>query len=105
MLRFDIVTIFPDYFREAFDHGIIRRARAASLVEIRSHNLRDWTTDKHQVVDDRPFGGGDGMVLKPEPLFAAVESLTGRTGIDDYPNGTRVVMLSAQGRAEPGSSG
>jgi tRNA (guanine37-N1)-methyltransferase len=98
VLRFDIVTIFPDYFRETFEHGIVRRARAAGLVEIRAHNLRDWTTDKHQVVDDRPFGGGDGMVLKPEPLFAAVESLTSGTGIDDYPEGTRVVMLSAQGR-------
>ena len=78
MLRFDIVTIFPDFFREAFDYGIIRSARTAGLVEIKAHDLRQWTTDKHHSVDDRPFGGGDGMVLKPEPIFAAVEDLTGR---------------------------
>ena len=76
-MQIDIVTIFPDYFREAFDYGIVRRARAAGLVEIKAHDLRSWTSDKHKVVDDRPFGGGDGMVLKPEPIFAAVKSLTG----------------------------
>src|ERR1041384_6328080 len=76
-MQIDIVTIFPDYFREAFDYGIIRRARAAQLVEIMAHDLRLWASDKHKMVDDRPFGGGDGMVLKPEPIFAAVESLTG----------------------------
>ena len=78
MLRFDIVTIFPDFFREAFDYGIIRRARTAELVEIRAHDLRAWTTDKHHSVDDRPFGGGDGMVFKPEPVFAAFGELTGK---------------------------
>jgi tRNA (guanine37-N1)-methyltransferase len=98
MLRFDIVTIFPEFFREAFDCGIIRRARAAGLVETIAHDLRTWTSDKHQVVDDRPFGGGDGMVLKPEPIFAAVEELTGRKGRDDYPTTTRVVLLSPQGQ-------
>jgi len=96
----DIITIFPDYFRTLFDYGIVRRAGAARLVEIKAHDLRSWTTDKHRMVDDRPFGGGDGMVLKPEPLFAAVESLTG-VG-DDTPacagKGVRVVMLSPQGR-------
>src|SRR6185437_1296476 len=98
MLRVDIITIFPDYFREAFDYGIIRRARAADLVEIRAHDLRSWTSDKHHVVDDRPFGGGDGMVLKPEPIFAAVESLTGARRRADVPQGTRVVLLSPQGQ-------
>src|SRR5215813_6749642 len=98
MLKVDIITIFPDYFREAFEHGIIRRARAASLVEIQAHDLRSWTTDKHHVVDDRPFGGGDGMVLKPEPLFAAVESLTKAKRRDEYTAGTRVVLLSPQER-------
>lgn len=97
MLRFDIVTIFPDFFREAFEYGIIRRARASGLVEMKAHDLRRWTSDKHHVVDDRPFGGGDGMVLKPEPLFAAVEELTG-SKYQDYEQGTRVVLLSAQGR-------
>jgi tRNA (guanine37-N1)-methyltransferase len=98
MLRVDIITIFPDYFREAFDYGIVRRARAAGLVNIQSHDLRAWTTDKHHVVDDRPFGGGDGMVLKPEPIFAAVESLIGAKRRESVPNGKRVVLLSPQGR-------
>jgi tRNA (guanine37-N1)-methyltransferase len=97
MLRVDIVTIFPDYFCEAFDYGIIRRARAAGLVEIKAHDLRSWTSDKHHVVDDRPFGGGDGMVLKPEPIFAAVEGLTGARRREDVPQNQRVVLLSPQG--------
>jgi len=96
----DIITIFPDYFRTVFDYGIVRRAGAAGLVEIKAHDLRVWTTDKHRMVDDRPFGGGDGMVLKPEPLFAAVESLT--VAGDDAQacagKRVRVVMLSPQGR-------
>src|SRR5437762_13801716 len=98
MLRVDIITIFPDYFREAFDYGIIRRARAAGLVEIKAHDLRSWTSDKHHIVDDRPFGGGDGMVLKPEPIFAAVESLTGARKREDIAPGKRVVLLSPQGK-------
>ena len=97
MLRFDIITIFPEFFREAIDCGIVRRARNAGLVEIIAHDLRQWTTDKHHVVDDRPFGGGDGMVLKPEPIFAAVEALTGAVKREDLPEKTRVVLLSAQG--------
>jgi len=98
VLRCDIITIFPDFFREAFDYGIIRRARAAKLVETQAHDLRNWTSDKHHVVDDRPFGGGEGMVLKPEPIFAAVRQLTGYGGRQEYPAGTRVVLLSPQGR-------
>lgn len=97
MLLFDIVTIFPDFFRNTFEYGIVRRARAAGLVDIKAHDLRHWTSDKHRTVDDRPFGGGDGMVLKPEPVFAAVEDLTGSSG-SSYRPGTRVVLLSAQGR-------
>src|SRR5436190_15164128 len=98
MLRVDIVTIFPDFFREAFDYGIVRRARAANLVNIKAHDLRSWTADKHHVVDDRPFGGGDGMVLKPEPIFAAIESLLGKSDNQEYAEGTRVVLLTPQGR-------
>ena len=98
MLRVDIITIFPDYFREVFTYGIIRRASAASLVEIKAHDLRSWTSGKHKVVDDRPFGGGDGMVLKPEPIFAAVESLTGARRRGDVPSAKRVVLLSPQGK-------
>jgi len=97
MLRFDIITIFPEFFREAIDCGIVRRARNAGLVQITAHDLRQWTTDKHHVVDDRPFGGGDGMVLKPEPIFAGVEALTGAAKREDLPPRTRVVLLSAQG--------
>ena|SRR5947209_8152657 len=95
-MRFDIITIFPEFFRGAFEHGIIRRALAAGLVEIQTHDLRAFTHDKHRQVDDRPFGGGDGMVLKPEPIFEAVESLTG--GRESFERGTRVVLLSPQGR-------
>lgn len=98
MLRFDIVTIFPEFFREAFDYGIIRRARTAELVEIKAHDLRAWTTDKHHSVDDRPFGGGDGMIFKPEPVFAAVGELTGTSERANYSSATRVVLLSPQGR-------
>lgn len=101
MLRFDIITIFPEFFRGVFDFGIVRRARAAGLVEIAAHDLRGWTHDRHKVVDDRPFGGGDGMVLKPEPIFEAVESLTGvQGGADSFREaGKRVVLLSPQGRS------
>ncbi len=98
MLRFDIITIFPEFFREVIDYGIVRRARGAGLVEIKAHDLRQWTTDKHHVVDDRPFGGGDGMILKPEPIFAGVEALTGASRREDFPAHTRVVLLSPQGQ-------
>src|SRR5215213_3150135 len=98
MLRFDIITIFPEFFSEVIECGILRRARNAGLVEITTHDLRQWTTDKHHVVDDRPFGGGDGMVLKPEPIFAGVEALTGASRREDFPAKTRVMLLSAQGQ-------
>ncbi|MBA3247398.1 MAG: tRNA (guanosine(37)-N1)-methyltransferase TrmD, partial [Pyrinomonadaceae bacterium] len=99
MLRFDIITIFPEYFREVFDFGIVRRARVAGLVEIATHDLRGWTHDKHRMVDDRPFGGGDGMILKPEPLFEGVEALTGaRDARELEGTKTRVVLLTPQGR-------
>ena len=98
MLRCDIITIFPEFFREAFDYGITRRARAAGLVEANAHDLRRWTHDKHHIVDDRPFGGGEGMVLKPEPIFAAVAELAGCARREDYPPQTRVILLSPQGR-------
>lgn len=98
-MRIDIITIFPDFFQTVFDFGIVRRAQAARLVEIAAHDLRRWAHDKHKVVDDRPFGGGDGMVLKPEPIFEAVEELTGASEAQALA-GTRrrVVLLSPQGR-------
>ncbi len=98
MLRCDIITIFPEFFREAFDYGIIRRARAAGLVETMAHDLRKWTNDKHHIVDDRPFGGGEGMILKAEPIFSAVGELTGCNRREEYSAQTRVILLSPQGR-------
>jgi tRNA (guanine37-N1)-methyltransferase len=90
----DIITIFPEIFQGPFDHGIIRRARKENLVEIAIHDLRDFTYGRHHVVDDRPFGGNEGMVLKPEPLFRAVEFLSHK-----YPASSRsVLLLTPQGK-------
>jgi tRNA (guanine37-N1)-methyltransferase len=97
-MRFDIVTIFPDFFRGPLDHGILRRAQDAGLVEVRIHDLRQFTHDRHRTVDDRPFGGGEGMVLKPEPLFAAVEHLLGPTLTPRPQPLAPVVLLSASGK-------
>ena len=74
-MRFDIVTIFPEFFAGIFEHGIVRRAQAEGLVSVEVHDLREFTHDRHRTVDDRPFGGGEGMVLKPEPLAEALEAL------------------------------
>ena len=87
---FHVLTIFPEFFDGPFEHGVIKRARDTGAIEIRIHNLRDWTSNRHKTVDDRPFGGGEGMLLKPEPLFQAVDSISGRSG--------KTVLLSAQGR-------
>jgi tRNA (guanine37-N1)-methyltransferase len=96
-LRFDIVTIFPDFFRGPLDYGILRRARERGLVEVHTHDLRSFTRDKHRTVDDRPFGGGEGMVLKPEPLFEAVESLgIAEKSVRDTARET-VILMSAGG--------
>lgn len=96
-MRIDVLTIFPEFFGAVFDFGIIRRAKLAEIVEINVHDIREYATDKHRMVDDRPFGGGDGMVLKPEPIFAAIENLVGTSERESYPNGTRVMLLSPQG--------
>jgi tRNA (guanine37-N1)-methyltransferase len=101
-MRYDVVTIFPEFFAGPFEHGIIRRASEAGLIEIRVQDLREFTKDRHKTVDDRPFGGGEGMVLKPEPLFEAVEVLLGH-GVGDAARksapdaGTAIVLLSAAG--------
>jgi tRNA (guanine37-N1)-methyltransferase len=125
-MHFDIVTIFPEFFAGPLDYGIVRRAREGRLVDVRIHDLRAFTHDRHRTVDDRPFGGGEGMVLKPEPLFAAVESVLGeaiqkteveneyaapakaagarhavplqRGSIAAAPSGTAIVLLSASGK-------
>jgi tRNA (guanine37-N1)-methyltransferase len=99
-MRFDIVTIFPGFFAGIFEHGIVRRAQAEERVTIGVHDLRNFTHDRHRTVDDRPFGGGEGMVLKPEPLAEAMAAM-GIGAKNDAPGGspgTRVIMLSAQGR-------
>jgi tRNA (guanine37-N1)-methyltransferase len=90
---FHVLTIFPEFFEGPFAHGVVKRAQDAGIVEIRIHNLRDWTSDRHKTVDDRPFGGGEGMVLKPEPIFLAVESIWPVKSA-----ASKVVLLSAQGR-------
>lgn len=96
-MKIDVLTIFPEFFGQVFDFGIIRRAKLAGIVEINVHDIREFATDKHKMTDDRPFGGGDGMVMKAEPLFLAIEHLLGTSDRDEYPAGTRVVMLSPQG--------
>ena len=97
-MKIDVLTIFPEFFRDVFDFGIIRRAKLAGIIEINVHDIREYALDKHKMVDDRPFGGGDGMVLKPDPIFAAIENLIGTSDRGEYPAGTRVVLLSPQGR-------
>ncbi len=88
-MRIDIITIFPEMFREVFDFGIVRRAREANLVDVHVHDLRDFTTDKHRSTDDAPYGGGPGMVMKVEPLVSAVEAIATDEG--------RLVLLSPRG--------
>jgi tRNA (guanine37-N1)-methyltransferase len=99
-MRFDIVTIFPGFFAGFFEHGIVRRAQAEGLVSVHVHDLRAFTHDRHRTVDDRPFGGGEGMVLKPEPLAAAIESLgiQSKKSREAGSSTCRTVLLSAQGR-------
>jgi tRNA (guanine37-N1)-methyltransferase len=89
---FHVLTIFPEFFEGPFAHGVLKRARETGILGIRIHNLRDWTSDRHKTVDDRPFGGGEGMVLKPEPIFQAVESI-----FPERQPGRKVLLLSAQG--------
>lgn len=96
-MRFDLITIFPEFFHGPLDWGIVRRAREANLIEVGIHDLREFTHDRHRTVDDRPFGGGEGMVLKPEPIFEAVESLLGPV-TEKPPGNTAIVLLSASGK-------
>ena len=92
-MKFHIVTIFPDFFAGPFAHGVIARGQTEGLLQIHIYDLRNWTYDRHKSVDDRPFGGGEGMLLKPQPLFEAVEAIVPVRGA-----GQRVVLLSASGR-------
>jgi tRNA (guanine37-N1)-methyltransferase len=95
-MRFDIVTIFPGFFAGIFEHGVVKRGIQAGLLEVAVHDLRQFTHDRHRTVDDRPFGGGEGMVLKPEPLAEAVEHLGVAPKADRA--GETVILLSAQGK-------
>src|ERR1700677_927227 len=100
-MRFEILTIFPEIFRGFFEFGVVSRARKTGIVEISVRDLREFTHDRHRTVDDRPFGGGEGMVLKAEPLAEALESIgilpVAERG-SEYVRRESVVMLSAQGR-------
>jgi tRNA (guanine37-N1)-methyltransferase len=98
MMRFDLVTIFPDFFRGPLEHGIVRRAQESGRVSIGVHDLRAFTHDRHKTVDDRPFGGGEGMVLKPEPIFECLESLGVAAKPERDTRRETVLLLSAQGR-------
>ena len=97
-MRFEIVTIFPEFFAGFLENGVLRRALAEGLVEVGVHDLRAFTHDRHRTVDDRPFGGGEGMVLKPEPLAEALGSLGIGLKAEGREPGTQVILLSAQGR-------
>jgi len=90
---FHVLTIFPEFFRGPFEHGVVARAAESGKIRIEVHNLRDWTNDRHRTVDDRPFGGGEGMLLKPEPVFKAAEAIFPERRPDQ-----RVILLSPQGR-------
>src|SRR5246500_5943931 len=102
-MRFDLISIFPDFFAGPLEHGIVRKAREAGLIEIHVQDLRVFAKDKHRTVDNRPFGGGEGMVLKPEPLFEAVEFLLGNSMGDaaakrELDSNAAIVLLSAAGK-------
>jgi tRNA (guanine37-N1)-methyltransferase len=96
-MKFDILTIFPDFFTGPFDHGVLSRARKSGLVEIATHDLRAFTHDRHRTVDDRPFGGGEGMVLKPEPIWECFETLNLTPKPERHLQKETVILLSAQG--------
>jgi tRNA (guanine37-N1)-methyltransferase len=92
-MQIDILTLFPEICRAPLSESMIKRARENGIVDLRIHNLRDWTKDKHHIVDDAPFGGGQGMVMKPEPIFAAVEELRGASG-----DKSKIILMSPAGR-------
>src|SRR2546421_9138186 len=93
-MKIDILTLFPDICRAPLGESIMKRAQESKIVDLRVHNLRDWTTDKHHIVDDAPFGGGEGMVMKPEPIFAGVEDLKSKI---ENPK-SKIILMSPAGR-------
>src|SRR5213080_2711517 len=96
-MKIDILTLFPDICGAPLGESIMKRAQENGIVELQIHNLRDWTTDKHHVVDDAPFGGGQGMVMKPQPIFAAVEDLKHRRSNTQHRT-AKVILTSPAGR-------
>ena len=92
-MKIDILTLFPEICRAPLNESIMKRAQEKGIIDVRIHNLRDWTSDKHHVVDDAPFGGGQGMVMKPEPIFAAVEDLRGQMAEQ-----SKILLMSPAGR-------
>jgi tRNA (guanine37-N1)-methyltransferase len=96
-MRIDIVTLFPEICRAPLSESILKRAQEKGIVALHIHNLRDWTTDKHHIVDDAPFGGGQGMVMKPEPIFAAIEDLRNPESSIEH-RASKVILMSPAGR-------
>jgi tRNA (guanine37-N1)-methyltransferase len=96
-MKIDIVTLFPESCRAPLSESIMKRAQENGIVDLGIHNLRDWTTDKHHIVDDAPFGGGQGMVMKPDPIFAAVEDLLNQTPNTKHQT-SKVILMSPAGR-------
>jgi len=94
-MKIDILTLFPEICRAPLSESMMKRAQENKIVDLRIHNLRDWTTDKHHIVDDAPFGGGQGMVMKPEPIFAAVEELQ-KSAISNQRS--KIILMSPGGR-------
>src|SRR6476469_423480 len=92
-MKIDILTLFPEICRAPLNESIMKRAQEKGIIDVRIHNLRDWTSDKHHVVDDAPFGGGQGMVMKPEPIFAAVEDLRAQMAEQ-----SKILLMSPAGR-------
>jgi tRNA (guanine37-N1)-methyltransferase len=92
-MQIDILTLFPEICRAPLSESMMKRAQENGIVDLRIHNLRDWTTDKHHIVDDAPFGGGQGMIMKPEPIFAAVEELREASG-----DKSKIILMSPAGR-------
>lgn len=90
---FHVLTIFPEFFRGPFEHGVLARAVQTNKIQIRIHDLRQWTFDRHRSVDDRPFGGGEGMLMKPEPIFLAAQTI-----LPEKSDNKKIALLSAQGR-------
>jgi tRNA (guanine37-N1)-methyltransferase len=97
-MKIDILTLFPEICRAPLAESMMKRAQENKIVDLRIHNLRDWTTDKHHIVDDAPFGGGQGMVMKPEPIFAAVEDLKSRLSSLNPQLSTKVILTSPAGK-------